>query len=44
MSAWLDPVARQHYTEEASELVKHERTDERCPKTGLHIQYTGEMI
>lgn len=35
ISAWLGPVARQHYTEEASELVKHEQTDERVPKQGF---------
>lgn len=35
LSAWLGPVARQHYTEEASELVKHEQTDERVPKQGF---------
>lgn len=30
----LAPVARQHYTEEASELVKHEHADEPVPIQG----------
>lgn len=35
ISAQCSPVAKQHYTEDDSELVKHERTDEWIPKQSL---------